>query len=968
MNMKKTRRSREGFGGIMAALILFMGLVCPVSAQEAGSVTGMVVDGSSGRPLAGAQVYRPGSGGTLTDATGRFLLLGVPAGEAVIRVEMIGFATQSQTVDVRPEEASQVTFRLSPQAIGLEELVVTGAGVATQKRKLGNSIGTMNTAELETAPISSVNELLQGRTPGVQMSLSGGTVGTGGVVRVRGMKSVSLSGDPVIYIDGVRVDGSSNTDLSVGGQDLSRLQDLNTNDIDRVEVVRGAAAATLYGTQGSNGVIQIFTKRGRTGAPQWSAEIEQGFHRIPSDTFPGRLFTQFQGPGGFQAQDPKQLIENGHVQRYNLSVSGGTEAVTYYASAGFGREEGSIAPHTNWQKQGSGRVNLNAEISPTFTLGIRSGLMSTQTRIPDNDNGLHGIYSQAVSAIPYTADEDRVFGERWGSVIWNATLENRQNVLRNTTGLTLDHRPSEMFRHSFTAGIDWYRQESWEFFPFAYKGAGNALGNKETNERYFRDVTVDYQGTVSNRIGDGITSDLTVGAQGNFTNTVVVEAFGDAFPGPGVKTVGAAAVTQGDETRIEEINAGIFAQETVGLGDRVFITAGLRIDGNSAFGNAFDYQTYPKASIAYNISDESFWPRGVVPTLKLRAAFGTSGLAPAQFAADRTFEPIAAEQGQPAVTPGNIGDPELGPEQSQEVELGFDAGFWDDRLGLEVTGFWQRTVDALLERQSPVSQGFSRPQLTNIGEIQNRGIEAALRAFLVRTDDFEWNATAQITAQKNEVTDLGGLAPFSAGGATRISEGFPVQGMWGYELAGWDPVAREHTRTSELSFHGQTDPKWFGALSSDIRFGDFSLRGSADYAGGHVQNNFSRWWSIRVRTGDDYLSLVEKPTGAPTAASDSILDFALTVGGEGDFFVEPADYLVLREVSLSYDIPGDAVARLGMDRATVTLAGRNLKEWSKYGGISPQTNWNGNNNIGRGEDFNTMAPLRTFLISFRTVF
>ena len=464
-------------------------------------------------------------------------------------------------------------------------------------------------------------------------------------------------------------------------------------------------------------------------------------------------------------------------------------------------------------------------------------------------------------------------------------------------------------------------------------------------------------------------SDLTVGAQGNFKNTVRVTASGRDFPGPGVKTVSGGATTTGQETRVEEMNAGIYVQETLGFAGKLFLTGGLRADGNSAFGNEFDYQLYPKAALAYSVSEESWWPSNSIPTMKLRFAYGTSGLAPSQFAADRTWSPIAAEAGQPAVTPGNLGDPDLGPEKSSEFELGFDAGLLGDRLGLEVTAYFQTTANALLEKQAPPSLGFQSAQFTNIGEVKNRGVEVSLLALLMRSENFEWNSSFHFSTQHNEVTDLGGLTPFSAGGDTRITEGYPVQGKWGRRIESWDPVEREHTQTSERFYVGSTDPSWFGAVATDVRFGSFSVRVSGDFAGGHIQQNFSRWWSIRVKTGDDYLSLVSKPDGTPTLASDSILDYALTGGGVDPMFISDADWFVLREISLGYELPDALLGGIGMRGSTLTLSARNLKEWTVYDGISPQTNWNGGGNfIGGGEDFNTMAPLRTFIVTFRTAF
>lgn len=952
---------------------LLWGTASPAFAQETGTITGTVVESSTRRPLAGVQVTVPGTTiGTLTGANGKYLLVRVPQGRAAVRASMIGFGNEDQTVNVSAGQSVTADFQLSQTAIALDEVVVTGAAGATERRKLGNSVASVNAAQvMEKLPVASVDELLKGRTAGVNMYLSSGTVGTGGRIKIRGVTSVSLSGDPVIYIDGVRVSGSADLDESqtgvwFGGQDISRLQDLQPSEIERIEVVKGAAAATLYGTQGSNGVIQIFTKKGRTGTPQWNLEVGQGFERAPTERFPGRLFTQFQGPGGFQAKDPREIVGNGHHQQYNLSVSGGGEAVTYFVSGSFKGQENSIAPEANWLNQYAGRANLNAVISPKLSISVQSGVTDSRLRFPDNDNALHGLYSQVVSGLPYTATEERPWGERFGSFVANQTLENWQNVFRNTTGLEIKYNPTSSFSNSMTLGVDWYTQEQTKYFPYGYKGSGNKLGRKANHTKSYRDITVDYRASLNNTLSEVVTSQLAAGFQGNFANTRRVISIGVDFPAPGVSTVGAAANTTGDERRVEEVNAGVFVQETVGLWDKLFLTAGVRVDGNSAFGNEFHYQAYPKASAAYNISEEAFWPAELIPTMKLRVAYGASGLAPSQFAADRTYEAISAQAGQPAVTPFNIGNPNLGPEKSEELEVGFDAGMFENRLGVELTAYAQRTVDALLRVPHPPSEGFLQEQLTNVGEIRNRGVELGIRGLLIQRQNLDWNANLSFTAQQNEMVDMGGIAPFFIGDAY-IREGYPVQGLWAYSLTGWDPVKRIHTKSAERDvFRGQIDPTWFGSLSSDVRMGRLTLSGMADFQGGNHKINFAEYWDTRVRTGDSYLALVEKPTGKRTPAADSLWDYASTMQSTG--FVEPADFLSLRELALTYQIPDAWTGSVGMQRSSIRLSARNVYMWTRFPGVSPETTWRGAQSIGASADFDTQPPPRLFMLTFRTTF
>jgi TonB-dependent SusC/RagA subfamily outer membrane receptor len=952
----------------LAGLIAAIGSAAPALAQGTGRISGRVVTEAGQRPIGGAQVSLRGSTlGTVSGDDGRFTIANVRPGKQTVEVRRIGYGMATREVDVVAGATDTITVALSERAIALNEVVVTGTAGATEKRQLGNSVTTVDAAQVvQNAPLVSVDQLIQGRSPGVNMITTQGNVGSAGQIKIRGTKSVSLSGDPIIYIDGVRVNNSDDRPFFIGGQGINRLADINPAEIDRIEIVKGAAAATLYGTQGSNGVIQIFTKNGRSGAPQWQAEAEGGFERSPAERFPGRLWTKFVNPAnGYRAHDPREIISNGPKERYALQVNGGSDQVTYFVSGNYFDYAGSITPNANWNKQVGTRANFGFFVKPTLRIDVNSGFVWNRLRVPDNDNALHGLYSQVVAGLPYTATPDRPWGERFGSFDANQTLENLETVLRNTTGLAVDFRPTQNFSHRATLGVDWFGDEFTKFFPYAYRGSGNKLGSKINSNRTFRDITVDYRSTLKNALTRWVSSELSAGVQGDFANTIRVTATGTNFPAPGVRTVGAAAIKAGDETRVKSVNAGVFGQETVGLWDKLFLTAGVRVDGNSAFGNDFKYQAYPKASAAYNISEETFWPKSVVPTMKLRVAYGTSGTAPNQFAADRTYQAISAQNGQPAVTPLNIGNPNLGPEKSKEIEAGFDAGFFNDRVALEFTYYHQRTEDALLNRNQPPSEGFLNAQATNIGAIQNTGIESSLHGRILQGRNLQWNGSVNYTTNTNKILDMGGVAPFFVNDA-RIVEGYPVNSIWRFPLASWNPTTRRHTAGTDRVYAGPIDPRWYGSVSTDLSYKAVSLTVMMDYSGGNKKIDFSHYWDTRVRSGDHYLSLVKQPDGTATPAADSLVDYVNTIGST--VFVEDADYLALREVGLTFQVPTRWTSLASLKATSVRLSSRNVYLWTKFPGVDPQTNWRGNVTVGGSADFDSQPIPRIWLLAVRTSF
>lgn len=936
--------------------------------QAVGTVTGLVLEVGSQRPLAGAQVVIVGTGiGGMTNNQGRYVIANVPAGEVRVRVELIGYGEMERTTTVRAGEPVNLDFRLQERAIALEELVATGTASATERRKIGNTLAVLDASKVaEVAPIRDLTEMLQGRSAAVAVLPTTGTVGTGASIRIRGITSVSQTNKPLIYIDGVRADDSS-LGLSVGGAEPTRLTDINPHDIERIEMVKGAAATTLYGTSASNGVVQIFTKRGRTGPARWTALIEQGAERLSTNRFPGRLWTQFQGPTGFQARDPKEVVQTGHIQNYQLSVGGGAEVLSYYVSGGFQRQEGSVTPDVNYMNQAFGRVNLNAVLHPTLSIAVNTGYVNSKLRLPENDNALHGVYSQVVSGIPYTADERRPWGERWGSHEINKTVETFQNINRFTSGLKIDHQPSELFKHALNFGLDWYGQLDEKFYPYGFQGSGNNLGSKNSRQRRVANATLDYRGAFTRSLGENLTTELAGGFQANFDRDHRTQSLGTDYPAPGLRTVGATTITSGTETWINETNAGFFTQLALGLYDKVFVTGGVRFDGNSAFGEDFPFQAYPKVSAAYSISDEPFWPKAFAPTMKLRAAYGTSGRAPAQFSADRTFAPIASEDGEPAVTPWNVGDPDLGPETSREIEVGFDAGLLKDRIGLEVTYFDQVTRDALVYKRFPPSMGFDRTQLANIGELKNHGWEFGVRGLILTGDAVDWEANFQLATSENLVTSLGGEPPFSGGNGTRVVEGFPATGKWTRVVESWNPTTRRHKAVDTLVYRGDATPKWRGSISTTLRlFNNLTISGLGEFATGMIGINFARGWAIGKLTGDEFLNLLEKPTGARTAASDSLLDMWNVITNSG--WVEKADWFKLREVSLTYRLPNDWLSAARLRDTSIRISGRNLLLWAPHWtGPDPEVKYGGNSgDLDIGYDFNTMPIPRRFTISVRT--
>lgn len=749
---------RRAFAGSL--VVLSTAFFTPAAiAQNAGRVIGQVVEAGTGAPLSQVQVHMPGTGlGTLTRQDGRFIVLNVPPGTYEVRAQRIDLAPVSQEVVVTAGQVAEVSFQMETQALGLDEIVVTGTAGASRQREVGNSIAQIDVAQLPGRP-TRVTNMLQSAAPGIDVMAAGGSLGQGKVIRLRGNSSVSMSNQPLIYVDGVRMMSeafpqTAGADYRAGrgaNMTASPLDNINPNDIERIEVIKGSAATTLYGTEASAGVIQIFTKRGVAGAPVWTVETQQG-------TSWSRKFGTEEVPYLFM--DP--WLRNGHEQQYFASVRGGGQDLQYFASGQFNNATG-ILPLDELDKW---VVRGNFTFTPAEDLQLQwnsaySNQWQKNTPVGNNSQGL---------TLNAFRQERNYFGKKDPEVISQVLdYDLQQQIERFTTGGTVTYSPLPNLTNRLTIGYDHSQQEARNLRPFGFIAfPQGGLLNSTWQKRL---LTFDYVGTFSFDLSDALRSNFSWGGQAVGDDERLVEAWGEGFPGAEEPTVDNAAETLGFEEREKVWNAGFFFQNVFDLQNRYFVTVGLRVDGNSAFGEGFGLQMYPKASASWVISDEGWW-QDEWGTIKLRAAYGKAGRAPGVFDAARTWQ-SAALAGQPAFVPDNVGNPDLGPEVTGEFETGFDAAWLDDRIRSTFTYYRQVTEDALLDVTQIPSLGFTEDQLLNVGTLENKGMEIALDVSPIRSADWGWDVGVNVSTNHSEVLDLGGAPEFEAAGGW-IIEGQPV--------------------------------------------------------------------------------------------------------------------------------------------------------------------------------------------------
>jgi TonB-linked SusC/RagA family outer membrane protein len=795
-----------------------------------GTIEGKVTEQGSGRPLAGAQVFIAGTTvGAVSNDRGEYRITGAPARQVELRVRVIGYSPFNASVVVRAGETVTQNISVSVSALQLEQVVVTGTGAQVEVKKLGNTIATIQAPQF--ASITTPSQLLMARDAGVSILPASGIAGEGSRIRIRGNASLSMSNEPIVFVDGVRINTAGGGMNAGGGGSVSRLDDIDPSSIDRVEILKGAAAATLYGTEASNGVIQIFTKKGNSGTARWNFNAEQAatnfdISRIKDNCGVAKTDTAAARLGSFfgqsvQAYQPfcinasDDILGTGMGTTANGSVTGGTSAFTYFASGRYASEDGPMdvgfldGLTVDKVRRIQGLTNLGLVPFNSLKLGMRLSYADALQQVPQNNNNIYGVTSLAMFAKPELANCNKSAvlapgsgrctgaGNMYGNAAFMTVREAVRTTAENRAGrftgvFDATYTPTENLTTTATLGIDATDDRNFQFRHFRHDvdlfTGNNVTGSRSIGETTDRQYTVDVKMNWKSTLF-GLESDLVGGVQGFVTKRTTSGGSNTNFPGPGLEVVTAGSNPQVSEFFTQTVNGGYFFQDQLGYQEFFYLTFGGRYDYASAFGENAGGVFYPKVSLSIVPSDRSSWssPLGL-NTLRVRGALGKSGRQPDAFAKFTTFSPLASELGA-GLQPANLGNPDLAPEISTEYEFGAEMGFWDNRLGLDYT-YWNRTVnDALIAKQFPLSGGFSALQLANIGTLDANGHDFKVNAFLVQRPNWTLDVFATAAYIKQTITSMGGAPPLKVGGSypryrNFLKEGFAPGTLFGAALPG----------------------------------------------------------------------------------------------------------------------------------------------------------------------------------------
>jgi len=911
-----------------------------MAGQDTGGVRGLVRS-TTGLPVPGAVVRILGTGqSVLADNAGRFSFDEVTTGTRVLEASSVGFERARATVRVVSGGSVVAELVLRSDPISLDGLLVTGLAGTVRRKEVGYAVSVVSAGDVGTAPVLDVADMLQGRASGVSVTSGSGLVGSAEVIRIRGVTSPLRSNEPLVYVDGVRMDAALDHVNRPLYQATSVLGEIAPHDVDRIEVLRGAAAATMFGAEAGGGVIQIFTKRGLTGRPVWSLAVDQGWSSLgrlgPSDALnPTGLGLQVCDSDVDPLFPPDSTcpaeggwLRRGRTQRYDLAVRGGTEEVRYSASGGWSDERGVVrpAPGKAGQGEASWTFRANVDVRPAPTLGL--DLSTSYTRrdidwIPDGP-APDGFFRNVARG-----QNDATQGEDGRAL----DQDLQQSVDHLTTSIVLSHAPRSGVTQRLTASFDWSDDRLLQSYPLGH--FRHSDGERTSALLQSRGFFAEYVASAETRRGDVVTG-LSAGGQyryaalGGLTGT----AEGLAVPGPVL--VGQTETTVARERASESESGALFAQGSVGLRDRLFVSAGVRVDRHpSELGEGTP--RFARASVAYTMSEEGWFP-AVLGDVKLRAALGRTGQLPPELSWTTLWSLAPVGEGGTGYRPSFIeGNPEVRPERTREWEVGLDGAAFRGRLQYEYSHYRQDVRDALARAWLPPSLRGRSWRWANIGRVENVGHELYVGGEVVTAGDVSWLMHGRISTQSSRLTELA-----TSSVADALALGPDILAIVGEPLPSLCPGALENP--SELAApvvragcRGSSEPTRVVSVGSTLTIRDrVTLEVIVEgFSGFHLtpataidMARLGVWPGCRdtvarIDAGElDRLTAGERARCQPRVASAAGWDSA-------------ADFLRLRSLSLTYHVP---LAWLPGDlrSASISLQGRDLWTSTDFPGIDPE--------------------------------
>lgn len=948
-------------------LIFILGVCLPAFGLE---IKGLVTDSRTEEPLVGVNVYIEGTNaGTATDEDGYFSISYEISDPFKLVFSFVGY--KSVTLDLSPsDDLSMLKVSMIEDIFQSEAIVVTGIASRTSKDIAEVAVSRVSAVDYtDVTAYQDISKLVTGKIAGVQLKPASGNVGGGFRFYMRSGGGLNGNEQPVIYIDGVRIDNTEIEGFGAGGQGISTLADINPEDIENMEVLKGSAAAATYGTNGSNGVVLITTKSGKmTSAEKGGISLSyKGLTGLNTQSY------KYSKDDFMSAKNANKIFRDGDITQHTLNAAGGNNFIRYYASFDERNEEGII--HNNQMDRKTVRANVNVFPSEKVSFKFGGGYTLNEISRPNNDNNILGYLGNTL-LVPfgtwtyYFTDSLAVEG-----------IQDIHKINRFIGNAQVTYTPIKNLEALFRVGIDHsdYRQDRLYPSNLDYSGVGITEGDKQIWLRENRQYTYDLNVRYNYNILSDLNATTVLGTQifNRKWSTSFMEAQG--FSSPLVTDIGAAYefLDKGEGFENSK-DAGLFIEHSMSFKNQYFMTLGLRQDYATSIGAEAANVFYPKASLAVRMDKYGWFPK-MLNLFKVRAAYGESGQLPGIVdGIALVWENETGGYGGGAVY-SSIGNEDIEPERIKEFEVGFETEF-QNNYSLEFTYYKQMAENSIIDRRLAPSTGLTASGLPyNVGAIDGWGIETLLQATPIKTKNYQLDVSLVNNYQTNEVTDLGGAQPIYDGfDVNVIKEGLPKHEFYTYKVYGAlfeddGSYAGPDVSEDKVSF-GNPVPDYTGSLMISFRFlKNFNFYVLSDWATGLKVFNSTRSFAIQFYNDTEVTKLeaqlyggddeIEQLTPGTQAYRDAANRYAkLDYNYDGNF-IEDADYLKIREISLSYSLK-DLLPFVKMDPYIKDLvlgfSAHNIFTETKYSGADPEVDFDGSRSLTRGQDFLTLQSPRVY--------
>lgn len=963
------------------------------------TVSGIVRDAADDVTLPGVNVVEKGTGnGTITDIDGKYTLAltGDPA-TAVLVFSYVGYQQREEPVNSR--STIDIDLRVNAQDLG--EVVIIGYGQESEKL-ITSSIASVNEQEIERSISNGIQETLQGKLSGVNVTRNSGTPGGGITIDIRGKSSLSAGTSPLIVVDGIPVTSGDYSQISMEGQGIDAVTDINPNNIESISVLKDASAAAIYGARAGNGVILIKTKSGSEGKTRINFKSYYGTQKVVEQLDlmdatqwknyilqynPDFLNTLYSMTGDTTINTNWQdaIMRQAPIMNYELSFSGGNEKTRFYVSGRYFKQTGVIIG-TDYDKY-SGLVNVDHNVTDNFTIGAK---INTSYSINDRvrgDQSINGVVPNAISMPPVYPVYDEYGNyfqlpenENWfwdNPVAIGNEVVNTAYSFRNISNVYGELKFLENFTFKNQWGFDYYNLHERRFEPSTVLSAYNTSGfGTDATAKVMKVVQ---QSTVNYFYSTG---DHTVDLLGGYSFETITENYNSIsksnFPSDELQYLESGSNVE--EASSSAFNKGIqsfFGRAKYNFADRYLLSFSVRADGSSNFGENNKYALLPAASFAWRISEEGFLADNtVLSDLKLKLSYGLTGND--QIGAFRHLNLYSSGYnyyGNPGIIPTQIPNPDLRWEETSNFNLGLDIGLFNDRVMFNSDFYYNKTVDLLLNRPLPGNSGYTS-MAANVGELENQGMEFQLAADIIQSE-FNWTTTFNISFNENKILKLYNDQPITDQGrgnnAAVVDE--PIGVFYMYKSLGVDPstgdlvfedINNDGIITDEdRTVVGDPNPDFSGGFINNFSYKGFDLSIFIQFVYGNDVFNGVRQYTENMTSGvnDNQLVTIQDRWRQP-GDETYIPRYNGTYNLEpvSSHYLEDGSYVRLRNITLAYNFAPSLLDRTGLiNSAQIFVKGENLFTLTPYSGLDPEVNYSGVGTIVQGVDFFTYPQVRTII-------